>query len=41
MKDEETTVEEIESHTLGGYGEVDRGEGSGEGVVVTLLEDTL
>ena len=32
MKDEEVNLEEIEvSHTLGGVGEVVRGEGSGEG----------
>ena len=33
MKDDELKLEEIEvSHTLGGAGEVVRGEGSGEGV---------
>ena len=30
-----------DSHTLGGVGEVVRGEGSGEGVDATLLSDTL
>ena len=44
MKDEEIKLEEIEdSHTLGGSGEVVRGEVSvpREGVDATLLSDTL
>ena len=44
MKDEEITFEETEgSHTLGGVGEVTRGEGRGlrgEGVDPTLLSYT-
>ena len=37
MKDEELKLKEIEvSHTLGGVGEVVRGQGRGEGVNITL-----
>jgi hypothetical protein len=42
MKDKELKLEEIEaSHTLGGAGEVTRGEGRGEGVDPALLSYTL
>jgi len=42
MKDEELKLEEIESSlTLGGLGEVTRGEGRGEGVDATLLSYIL
>ena len=42
MKDEGLKFEEIEdSYTLGGVGEVVRGEGRGEGVDITLLSHTL
>ena len=42
MKDEDLKLEEIEvSLTLGGSGEVDKGEGRGEGVNATLMSYTL
>ena len=42
MKDEELKFEEVESsHTLGGAGEVTRGEGRGEGIDASLLTYTL
>ena len=41
MKDEELKLEIEASLTLGGAGEVTRGEGSGEGVDATLLSYTL
>ena len=42
MKDEELNLEEIEVfHTPGGSWEVTRGQGSREGVDVTLLTETL
>ena len=41
MKDEELKFEEVESsHTLGGAGEVTRGEGRGEGVDASLMTYT-
>ena len=41
MKVDELKLEETEvSHTLGGVGEVARGEGSGEGVDATLMSET-
>jgi len=40
MKDEEQQLEEIEaSHTLGGAGEVARGDASGEGVDATRFPE--
>jgi hypothetical protein len=42
MKDEVLKLEEIEvSHTLGGAGEVSRGEESEGGLDTTLLSDTI
>ena len=40
MKVEDLKLEIESSHTLGGAGEVTRGEGSGEGVDTTLMSYT-